>query len=91
MESPGCRHAVADSLGGSGRRTGRGAVGGGPARRGHIHLAATLARQNGRRPRVWNDFYWVREAAGRRSSGSGRPGLLRRTGRRRGGRRGGCP
>ena len=28
----------------------------------HIHLVATLARQDGARPRVWNDFYRVREA-----------------------------
>lgn len=28
----------------------------------HIHLVATLARQDGRRPRIWNDFYRVREA-----------------------------
>ncbi len=28
----------------------------------HVHLVATLARQDGRRPRVWNDFYRVREA-----------------------------
>src|SRR5262249_51634638 len=28
----------------------------------HIHLVATLARQDGRRPKVWNDFYRVREA-----------------------------
>jgi hypothetical protein len=28
----------------------------------HIHLVATLARQDGIRPRVWNDFYRVREA-----------------------------
>ena len=28
----------------------------------HIHVVATLARQDGRRPRVWNDFYRVREA-----------------------------
>ena len=28
----------------------------------HIHIVATLARQDGRRPRVWNDFYRVREA-----------------------------
>ena len=28
----------------------------------HIHLVATLARQDGTRPRVWNDFYRVREA-----------------------------
>jgi hypothetical protein len=28
----------------------------------HIHLVATLARQDGARPRIWNDFYRVREA-----------------------------
>ncbi len=28
----------------------------------HIHLVATLARQDGSRPRIWNDFYRVREA-----------------------------
>ena len=28
----------------------------------HIHIVATLARQDGARPRVWNDFYRVREA-----------------------------
>jgi hypothetical protein len=28
----------------------------------HIHIVATLARQDGRRPRVWNDYYRVREA-----------------------------
>ena len=28
----------------------------------HIHLVATLARQDGARPRVWNDFFRVREA-----------------------------
>src|ERR1035438_235991 len=28
----------------------------------HIHLVATLARQDGRRPRTWNDFFRVREA-----------------------------
>ena len=28
----------------------------------HIHLVATLARQDGFRPRTWNDFYRVREA-----------------------------
>ena len=28
----------------------------------HIHVVATLARQDGRRPRIWNDFYRVREA-----------------------------
>jgi hypothetical protein len=28
----------------------------------HIHLVATLARQDGVRPKVWNDFFRVREA-----------------------------
>jgi hypothetical protein len=28
----------------------------------HIHLVATLARQDGTRPRVWNDYYRVRNA-----------------------------
>ncbi len=28
----------------------------------HVHVVATLARQDGTRPRVWNDFYRVREA-----------------------------
>ena len=28
----------------------------------HIHVVATLARQDGTRPRVWNDFYQVRAA-----------------------------
>jgi hypothetical protein len=28
----------------------------------HIHLVATLARQDGTRPRIWNDYYAVREA-----------------------------
>ena len=28
----------------------------------HIHIVATLARQDGIRPKVWNDFYRVREA-----------------------------
>jgi hypothetical protein len=28
----------------------------------HVHLVATLAHQDGTRPRVWNDFYRVREA-----------------------------
>ena len=28
----------------------------------HIHIVATLARQDGGRPRIWNDFYRVREA-----------------------------
>ena len=28
----------------------------------HIHIVATLARQDGRRPRIWGDYYRVREA-----------------------------
>ena len=28
----------------------------------HVHIVATLARQDGTRPKVWNDFYHVREA-----------------------------
>ncbi len=28
----------------------------------HVHLVTTLARQDGSRPRIWNDFYRVREA-----------------------------
>ena len=28
----------------------------------HIHIVATLARQDGTRPRTWNDYYRVREA-----------------------------
>ena len=28
----------------------------------HVHIVATLARQDGSRPRTWNDFYRVREA-----------------------------
>jgi hypothetical protein len=28
----------------------------------HVHILATLARQDGGRPKVWNDFYRVREA-----------------------------
>ncbi|HTT51846.1 MAG TPA: hypothetical protein VMH35_10650 [Streptosporangiaceae bacterium] len=28
----------------------------------HIHLVATLVRQDGKRPRTWNDFFRVREA-----------------------------
>ena len=28
----------------------------------HVHIVATLARQDGSRPKVWNDFYRVREA-----------------------------
>ncbi len=28
----------------------------------HVHLVATLARLDGTRPRVWNDFYRIREA-----------------------------
>jgi len=28
----------------------------------HVHIVATLVRQDGTRPKVWNDFYRVREA-----------------------------
>jgi MobA/VirD2-like, nuclease domain len=28
----------------------------------HIHIVATLARQDGSKPRIWNDFYRVRDA-----------------------------
>jgi hypothetical protein len=28
----------------------------------HVHIVATLARQDGQRARIWNDFYRVREA-----------------------------
>jgi hypothetical protein len=28
----------------------------------HVHIVATLASQDGTRPRIWNDFYRVREA-----------------------------
>jgi len=28
----------------------------------HIHIVATLARQDGTRPRIWNDYYRVRDA-----------------------------
>src|SRR5260221_14472447 len=28
----------------------------------HVHLVATLAREDGTRPRIWNDFYRVRGA-----------------------------
>jgi hypothetical protein len=28
----------------------------------HVHVVATLARQDGTRPRIWNDFFQVREA-----------------------------
>jgi hypothetical protein len=28
----------------------------------HVHIVATLARQDGTRPRIWNDFYRAREA-----------------------------
>jgi hypothetical protein len=37
-------------------------VGGCPHAADHVHLVATLARQDDSRPRIWNDFYRVREA-----------------------------
>jgi hypothetical protein len=36
----------------------------------HIHLVATLARQDGTRPRVWNDYFAVRDACTTRNAGS---------------------
>jgi hypothetical protein len=40
----------------------------------HIHIVATLARQDGARPNVWNDFFRVRAAC---QSAEGRLGLQR--------------
>jgi hypothetical protein len=43
---------------------------------GHVHIVATLARQDRGRPKVWNDFYRVREAcraAEERFAGSSPP------------------
>ncbi|HUY52723.1 MAG TPA: hypothetical protein VMV92_44650 [Streptosporangiaceae bacterium] len=37
----------------------------------HIHIVATLARQDGRRVKTWNDFFRVREAC---QDAEGRPG-----------------
>jgi hypothetical protein len=37
----------------------------------HIHLVATLARQDGTRPSVWNDYYRVREACRDAEAGFG--------------------
>jgi hypothetical protein len=39
----------------------------------HIHIVATLARQDGRRPRIWGDYCRVREAC---HDAEGRFGLL---------------
>src|SRR5215470_3707302 len=41
----------------------------------HVHVVATLTRQDGTRPKVWNDFYRVREACQEAESRFG----LRRT------------
>jgi hypothetical protein len=41
----------------------------------HVHVVATLARQDGSRPRIWNDFFRVREACQDAEAGFG----LRRT------------
>jgi len=41
----------------------------------HVHVVATLARQDGSRPKIWNDFYRVREACQEAESRFG----LRRT------------
>jgi hypothetical protein len=40
----------------------------------HVHIVATLGRQDGTRPRIWNDFYRVREAC---QSAEARFGLRR--------------
>jgi hypothetical protein len=37
----------------------------------HVHMLATLARQDGTRPRIWNDFYRVREACQQAELGLG--------------------
>jgi hypothetical protein len=52
----------------------------------HIHLVATLARQDGARPKIWNDFYRVREPARRLRPGSGCWRPPRRIAPRRGAR-----
>jgi hypothetical protein len=51
----------------------------------HIHIVATLARQDGARPSVWNDFYRVREAcqAAERNLGLNRTAPADRTAARR--------
>jgi hypothetical protein len=49
----------------------------------HVHIVATLARQDGARPKVWNDFYQVREACQEAERGSGCAVLLRRIAPRR--------
>ena len=36
----------------------------------HIHLVATLARQDGTRPRLWNDYFQVGRSAGPSRTGS---------------------
>jgi hypothetical protein len=51
----------------------------------HIHIVATLARQDGIRPKIWNDFYRVREAcqAAERSFGLQQTAPADRTAARR--------
>ena len=51
----------------------------------HIHIVATLARQDGTRPRIWNDFYRIREAcqAAERQLGLRRTAPADRTAARR--------
>lgn len=46
----------------------------------HIHIVATLACLDGARPRIWNDFYRVREACGPPNSGLGCAPRLRAIG-----------
>ena len=63
----------------------------------HIHIVATLARQDGTRPKTWNDFYRVREACQEAGmpAGCGRldcsGGSYRRTARHPGGDGAGSP
>ncbi len=54
----------------------------------HIHLVAMLARQDGTRPRLWNDFVASGRPAVRRRSGSGCGAPRHATALRRGGRPG---
>ncbi len=51
----------------------------------HIHLVATLARQDGTRPGIWNDFYRVREACQEAEARFGLRSPPRRIAPRRGG------
>jgi len=57
----------------------------------HVHLVATLARQDGVRPRIWNDFYRVREACQAAEQQLGLARTARRIAPRPGGRAGQRP